>query len=272
MTAIRVQARRTAASGPPPNLLFGELAYSDGDRQLYVGRPDSISPTIFQSDLSPIYNAIAALQAQVNSLSAVLPVVGSIIYLPYLVTLNAGLWTSPQGLIYYAPHGNTIGSPTSGATVGNAIMQQLYQALWGHLGAGTAGWGLQSAAGATVARGADAAADWAANRRLVVPDFRGRAIVMAGQGSALTNRVVGSAGGAEVHSLNASENGPHDHALRFADQPINISAPGSSLEINKEGPFTAPNFRTGMAGFGTPHNNMQPWAAMTQLWFVGGTP
>ncbi|MGB3135405.1 MAG: hypothetical protein WBB18_01255, partial [Nodosilinea sp.] len=253
MTAIRVQARRTAASGPPPNLLFGELAYSDGDRQLYVGRPDSISPTIFQSDLSPIYNAIAALQAQVNSLSAVLPVVGSIIYLPYLVTLNAGLWTSPQGLIYYAPHGNTIGSPTSGATVGNAIMQQLFLLLWANA-ASTAGWGLLNSAGTPAALGPSASSDWAAHRRLVVPDFRGRAIIMAGQGSALTNRVVGSAGGAEVHSLKASENGPHDHALRFADQPINISAPGSSLEINKEGPFTAPNFRTGMAGFGTPHN------------------
>lgn len=41
-----IRIRRTLGSGPPPSMEFGELAYSDTDSQLYVGRPDG-SPMIF---------------------------------------------------------------------------------------------------------------------------------------------------------------------------------------------------------------------------------
>lgn len=36
----RQRLRRTLGSGPPPDLLFGEPAYSDADGLLHVGRPD----------------------------------------------------------------------------------------------------------------------------------------------------------------------------------------------------------------------------------------
>jgi len=41
-----IRIRRTLGSGPPPSMEFGELAYSDTDSQLYVGRPDG-PPMVF---------------------------------------------------------------------------------------------------------------------------------------------------------------------------------------------------------------------------------
>lgn len=64
-------------------------------------------------------------------------------------------------------NGRTIGSATSGATErANSDCQSLFQYLWG------ADPNLQVIGG----RGASAAADWAANKLLVLPDLRGRAI------------------------------------------------------------------------------------------------
>jgi hypothetical protein len=40
--AIRI--RRTLGQGPPPLLLFGELAYSDLDQVLWIGRPQGRPP------------------------------------------------------------------------------------------------------------------------------------------------------------------------------------------------------------------------------------
>ena len=40
MTTERYRHRRTRGSGPPPDLLWGEIAYSDGDESIHVGRHD----------------------------------------------------------------------------------------------------------------------------------------------------------------------------------------------------------------------------------------
>ncbi|OSJ22129.1 hypothetical protein BSZ19_46930 [Bradyrhizobium japonicum] len=64
-------------------------------------------------------------------------------------------------------NGRTIGSATSGATErANADTQSLFQYLWG------ADANLAVSAG----RGASAAADWAANKTIALPDLRGRVI------------------------------------------------------------------------------------------------
>jgi hypothetical protein len=57
----RFRIRRTPNSGPPTGLLFGELAYSDGDQQLYVGRDTEEAPTVFRSDLSDLEQAVEDL-------------------------------------------------------------------------------------------------------------------------------------------------------------------------------------------------------------------
>jgi hypothetical protein len=68
MTAFRVQAKRTTNSGPPPDLEFGELAYSDADQNLYVGRADSDDPpTTFEGNTTDYGPAIALLNAASDS-------------------------------------------------------------------------------------------------------------------------------------------------------------------------------------------------------------
>jgi hypothetical protein len=50
-------------------------------------------------------------------------------------------------------------------------------------------------------RGASAAADWASHKRLTLPAGNGRALGLAGAGTSLTTRTVGSAVGAETFTL-----------------------------------------------------------------------
>lgn len=42
----RILIRGTRGSGPPQDLAFRELAYSDEDQAIYVGRPDGAGPPI----------------------------------------------------------------------------------------------------------------------------------------------------------------------------------------------------------------------------------
>lgn len=67
----RLRAKRTTGSNPPAELLFGELAFSDANKRLYVGRADG-SPCTFESDLSlsPINEAIADLTTDLATLDA----------------------------------------------------------------------------------------------------------------------------------------------------------------------------------------------------------
>ena len=62
---FRLRAKRTLGSNPPADLLFGELAYSDANKRLYIGRADG-SPCTFESDLSlsPITDGLAAIEAE----------------------------------------------------------------------------------------------------------------------------------------------------------------------------------------------------------------
>ncbi len=92
-----------------------------------------------------------------------------------------------------------------------------------------------------------------------VPDLRGRAAIGSGSGMGLTNRALGSAVGAETHSLTASENGPHQHAIspllsslaQTPVTPIPVWAPLAGIGY------------TQFDGNGTAHNNMQPSLAIS---------
>jgi microcystin-dependent protein len=103
-------------------------------------------------------------------------------------------------------NGRTIGSATSGATErANADTQALFVYLW------VADANLAVSGG----RGASAAADFAANKTIALPDLRGRVIAgLDGMGSSLAGRIgsgagsfgvnndtLGKAGGAEVHTI-----------------------------------------------------------------------
>lgn len=124
--------------------------------------------------------------------------------------------------------GKTIGNAASGATGrANSDTQFLFELLWDN----TANTELiiQTSTGVATVRGASAAADYAANKRMPLPDARGR--VMAGWDSGglagrLTSTVnsanMAAAGGAQTHQLAETElpvhahNMSHGHADNFA--------------------------------------------------------
>lgn len=92
----------------------------------------------------------------------------------------------------------SIGNAASnGTTRANADTLPLYTLLYNNIPSLV----VQDSAGSPVARGASAAVDYAANRRLVLPRELGRSIAIAGAGAGLTPRTLGGADGAETNSF-----------------------------------------------------------------------
>lgn len=91
----------------------------------------------------------------------------------------------------------TIGSALSGATFADPAAQDLFELLWNNV---TDTW-----APVNGGRGANAAADWAANKKMQLLTTLGHAFAMAGAGAGLTARPLGSSAGAETHSVTAGE-------------------------------------------------------------------
>ncbi|HEX7126428.1 MAG TPA: hypothetical protein VF406_11770 [Thermodesulfobacteriota bacterium] len=148
----------------------------------------------------------------------------------------------------------SIGNASSGATTrAHADTEALFTLLWTNV---TNSWcPVQDSMGTPVARGASAAADFAANRRLVLPKALGRALGAAGAGAGLTARSLGQILGEEAHALTSDENGPHTHTeQRWTNSnDANFANNGSNIRIN-----TLITQNSGSSGSGTPHNNMQP--------------
>lgn len=87
----------------------------------------------------------------------------------------------------------TFGSSASGATLVGDIYEDLFGFIWYF----AVDDDLLTSAGAPTTKGVSAAADWAANKRIYLPDAPGRTIVAAGTGTGLTARVLGTKYGAE---------------------------------------------------------------------------
>lgn len=141
----------------------------------------------------------------------------------------------------------TIGSATSGAAYANAAAQALFLLLWNNVS--------DTYAPVVTGRGANAAADWAANKRITMTKVLGRAFAAAGAGATLTARTLGQTLGEENHALTSGENGPHTHAV-----PANVPA-GNDITGGGAVTYAAGlvnNGASGVAGLGTPHNVMQP--------------
>ena len=165
--------------------------------------------------------------------------------------------SAPAGWVLAS--GRTIGSATSGATErANADTQALFTLLWNSFA--------NTEAAVSGGRGASAAADWSANKTIVVPDMRGR--VAAGKddmggaaanrltaaGSGVTGTTLGKAGGAETHTLDTSQIPAHTHGE-------NHSGSGALAQIGQGGGGagqTASGLSTASTGGGLAHNNTQP--------------
>lgn len=102
----------------------------------------------------------------------------------------------------------SVGDAASNATTrANNDTVNLFALVWGNIGNANAP--IQDSTGAPVARGASAAIDFAAHRRLVLPKALGRALALAGAGAGLTLRSLGDIAGAESSAI-ANSNLPAD--------------------------------------------------------------
>jgi len=167
--------------------------------------------------------------------------------------------TLPSGWLWC--NAKTIGNGSSGATArANADTSALFTLLWN----GTSNTDCPVSGG----RGASAAADFAANKTIGLPDMRGR--VMAGHdvlhntaASRLTyssagdvpGNTLGASGGEQTHALSVAEIPAHQHHL-----DMGAIAPGIYTSRGTFGDGTGANTSnlTELEGGGGAHRNVQP--------------
>ena len=93
-----------------------------------------------------------------------------------------------------------------------------------------------------------------------LPDFRGRGPIGAGQGSGLTNRVLGQRSGAETHTLTIAEIPSHSHSVHGTDH--NNTPRHTDYSSGEYGNYINNHTNTGSTGSNQPHNNMPPFAVV----------
>jgi microcystin-dependent protein len=194
--------------------------------------------------------------------------------------------TAPAGWLFC--DGRTLGTVASGAGHAGASYEALFGYLWERIA--NAWCPLHDSAGAPASRGGSAAADWAANRRLALPDARGSALLVRdNMGGVAAGRVtsastdganatsIAARGGAETHALTGAQLPAADVRLpirtrdgqagqgetdRFGYEDVaetgNIMAPSSSQFA-----YRYPYGR--IAGGGQAHSSMGAWFSLALL-------
>lgn len=165
----------------------------------------------------------------------------------------------PSGWIAYT-EGGSIGNAGSGATIrANADTEALYTLFWNGVA--------DTYATVSTGRGASAAADFAAGKKLTLPPLAGRSLAITGSGSGLTaGRALGSNTGTETETLTVNQMPAHRHSMYSSNDDAGASGGGAGWGVSIS--YDTPSIpsgsvgkRTGImesVGGGQAHNNMQP--------------
>jgi microcystin-dependent protein len=101
-----------------------------------------------------------------------------------------------------------------------------------------------------------------------LPDLRGRVPIHMGQGTGLSNYILGQTGGAETVTLTLSNLPPHTHSIKAVGQVGDIANPTNALPAigskpnyysNAAGNVTMSAAMVAPSGSGLPANNVQPY-------------
>lgn len=136
-------------------------------------------------------------------------------------------------------NGRTVGSATSGGTErANADTQALFEYLWN----------ADSNLSVSGGRGANAAADWAANKTITLPDARGRIIAsLCDMGSSDAGRLTSSYFGASCTTLGTT-GGSESHTLTTAQIPSHTHPFSGNTGVNSVSHTHTYQNRTGLTG------------------------
>ncbi|MEI6870662.1 MAG: hypothetical protein WCL08_00130 [Verrucomicrobiota bacterium] len=226
-----------------------------------------LSDLLLFADLSATAPKSKQLTVQ-QFLDAVLPTLTGSITPTGVVMDFAGL-VAPTGWLLCS--GLSIGSATSGSTArANVDTLNLFTLLWTAYSNTTLP--IQTSAGAPSTRGSGALSDFTANKRIVLPDFRGRvAVGLDNMGGTAANRmllangldgtVLGQDGGTQTVTLDVTQIPAHTHATAVpatvatsADTGAAVGSPGA------DAPVTSSSIGGGLA-----HSNTQPSLIISKI-------
>lgn len=189
--AMTGQLKAAAGTASAPGLTFG----GDPNTGFYSKSADAIGITAGGAEVASITSSGLV---DANSFT--------IIGMPTGAMLMYGATTAPTG--WTRCNGRTIGNASSSATErANADTSSLFTFLWTNYA--------DSVCAVSGGRGASAAADYAANKTIALPDLRGRAFFglddMGGTAASRLGTVItsatanGSSGGTETHTLTTAQ-------------------------------------------------------------------
>ncbi|MBN1991362.1 MAG: hypothetical protein JW953_01565 [Anaerolineae bacterium] len=182
--------------------------------------------------------------------------------------------TAPDG--WLLTDGKTVGSASSGGTaLADDDAEELFTFLWTNFDNTTLT--IQNSSGTPTTRGASAAADFAANKRMPLPDLRGRAPVgQDDMGGTSANRVtaaaadlMGGVGGAETVTLDTTMIPAHPHSSSKVLDGSALAITDANYDLFAEAGASRSDALTGSTGGGGAHANMMPYYIINFIIYTG---